>query len=471
MQVPEVYYQFVMDNAPYLYVDPQTGPDLTWGKAAFAAGFGVDFLYEAYFNLQFEDRSSEIEAKIVELADWLLTQQVQDRQKATFGGFVCTENGVACYSVDVGRVVPALLKAYELTSDGAYLDAAKLAVGTFLYNMQHRPSEQGVHDRYHGGFARAVDDSGVWQPQMDVESLYNLVALGLLTEADPANKAAYQVMVQDAANFYRPGIEALALFFDPQPAGDGGWHRVGLGDDTVYDDSIAYALLGLNDYEGYSGTVKNVYEALGAIAESPLYPAYNPAVCWAGYLNVKTKTPACNYYDAVTAGILGKIRQRHDQPSYAHSAQTISAHAEAFMFWGPRHADYAPVEVKQAMATVCWLGIMFADYEAPLTRFVQVLGSKGENLTLHPQIQTGDSPVYGEATTIKAIVLPQKTEELLLEPGYLTTDYLTLHVYAPLRRHDKVTRNGLDYEVTTTQDFTLKDQVLFRKATLRRLHQ
>ena len=73
-EVPEAYYQFVMDYAPYVYVVPEVGPDLDWGKAAFAAGFAVDFLFEAYFDPDFDARTVEIEAKIVELADWMLTQ-------------------------------------------------------------------------------------------------------------------------------------------------------------------------------------------------------------------------------------------------------------------------------------------------------------------------------------------------------------------------------------------------------------
>src|SRR5690554_5888244 len=117
MTVPEAYYQFVMDYSPYLYVTPEVGPDLSWGKAAFAAGFAVDFLYEAYFDPQFDDRSSEIEAKIVELADWIITQQITDEQKQAYGGFKSTETSTICYSVDIGRTVPALLKAHELTSN------------------------------------------------------------------------------------------------------------------------------------------------------------------------------------------------------------------------------------------------------------------------------------------------------------------------------------------------------------------
>ena len=469
MPVPEAYYQFVMDYAPYLYVTPQVGPDLTWGKAAFAAGFAVDFLYEAYFDAQFDDRSAEIEAKIVALADWILTQQVTDSQKQAYGGFLSTDTSTACYSVDVGRTVPALLKAYELTSNVDYLNSAKLATGTFLFNMQQQPQTLGVHDRYYGGFARAVDTDDVWQQQMDVESLYGLIALGMLCESDPANKTKYQTMIQDAVNFYRSGIEELNLFFDPEPNGDGGWHRTGVGDDTIYDDSLAYALVGLFDYEGYSGTVQKAYQAINAIAASPQYPAYNSAICWAGYINVKAKTLACDYYDAVTAGILAKIRRHHHKVAYDFSAKTINTHAGEFMFWGTNHANYAPVENKQAMATVSWLGQLLLGYEPPLTRFTQVLNSKGENLTLYPIIQTGESMAYGEGIDFKAIVLAGKAEETLLEPGYVFNDYLTLHVFTPLRRHDRITRNGVDYEVTSVQDFTFKGDIAFHKVALRRL--
>lgn len=468
MTVPESYYQFIMDYAPYLYVTPSVGPDYTFGKAALAAGFAVDFLYEAYFEPQFDSRSDGIESKIVELSDWILTQQVTDTGKLAYGGFVSAENSQICYSVDAGRVIPGLLKAYELTSNPAYLEGAKLG-GAYLRNMQQKPSILGVHDRYYGGFARAVDTADNWLPQMDVESLYNLIALGMLAESDPAGKETYRSMVEDTVNFYRPGLEGLALYYDPAPSGDGAWHRVGLSDDTVYDDSIAYALLGLYDYERYSSTVRKTYQAINAIGASPQYPAYNQGISWAGYINVKAKTLACDYYDAVSSGILGKIRMYHDKPAYDFSAQLITKHAEEFMFWGPKQADYTPIENKQAIATVCWIGQLLVNYQTPLTPFTRVLRSKGENVALRQVTQTGQGTKYGEAIDLKAIVLPQKTEETLIEPGYITTDYLTLHLLAPIRRHDKITRNGLDYEVTSIQDFMIKDEVAFRKATLRRL--
>jgi len=468
-KVPEAYFQFIMDYAPYVYVVPESGPDPEWGRAAFAAAFAVDFLFEAYFDPQFDARSSEIEAKIVELADWMLTQQCTDNQKQAYGGFKSAENSTSFYSVDACRTIPALLKAYELTSNAAYLNSATLAAATFLYNMQHKPSQLDVHDRYYGGFARAVTLADAWLGQMDVECLYGLVALRMLCESDPANKDTYEAMMVDAAGFCRLGLEGFYLYYDPPPSGDGNWHRTNPDESTVFDDPLAYALIGLYAYEGWSSTVQNAYAFLNAINASPTYPAYNPAICWAGYIDVVARVPACDYYDNVTAGILSQIRRDHDKPAYAYSVKIIDKHSDAFMFWGAKHADYGFVENKQAMATVCWLGQLLLSYEAPVTRFTQVLNSKGENLTLHPIKEAGERTVYGEGVDLKAIVLPAKAEELLLEPGYVTTDYLTLHVFAPVRCRDKIRRNGVDYEILNVQDFTFKGDVAFRKAACRRL--
>jgi hypothetical protein len=469
MQVPEAYYDFVMAHAPYLYVTPDVGPDLTWGKAVSAASFAIDFLYEAYFDEQFDDRSGEIEDKIADLADWILTQQVTDSESPAYGGFASTESSAIFYSVDACRVLPALLKAYELTSKAGYLNSAKLAASIFLFNMQQKPSQQAIHDRYYGGFARAIDSTGSWQQQMDTESAYGLIGLRMICEVDPANKTMYESMMLDAMNFYRVGIENASLSFNPLPIGDGKWHRTGLGDDTVYDDCLAYALLGLYESEGFSLTVRKTYETLNAIEPSPAYPAYNSAVCWAGYINVESKTPACDYYDCVSAGILSKIRKNHDKIAYDFSAKTVAAHAGKFMFWGAKHANYAPVENKQAMATVCWLGQLLIGYEAPVTRFTQILSAKGEDLTLHPLTDAGEKTAYGKGTPLKAIVLPSKAEEIQLESGFLQSDYLTLHVFASVRRHDKICRNGLAFEVLGVQDFAFKGQVVYRRLNCRRL--
>jgi hypothetical protein len=77
--------------------------------------------------------------------------------------------------------------------------------------------------------------------------------------------------------------------------------------------------------------------------------------------------------------------------------------------------------------------------------------------------------VYGEAVDVKAIVLPAKAEELLLEPGYVPNDYLVIHVFAPVRRRDKICRNGVDYEILSVQDFAFRGETAYRKAMCRRL--
>ncbi|MCW4017359.1 MAG: hypothetical protein NWF00_01535 [Candidatus Bathyarchaeota archaeon] len=467
--LPETYFDFVMDYAPYVYVIPESGPDPTWGRAAFAAGFAVDFLFEAYFDRQFDSRSAEIENKIVELADWILTQQCNDPEKLACGGFKSTETSTQYYAVDACRTIPALLKAYELTSNTAYLDAAVLAGDTFLFNMQQKPSELGVHERYFGGFARAVSIEDAWLPEMDLEPLYGLVALGMLCESDPDNRARYEAVMADAVNFYRVGLESCFDHFSPKPTGDNSWHRVDAADAVTYDDTLAYALLGLYDYEDWSDSVQRAYAFLNGVGACRAYPAYNPAVCWAGYIDAVAKAPTCDYYDAVTAGILSELRRDHDKTAYEFSAQTIKTHPDQFMFWGVKHADFGFVENVQAMATVCWLGELLLSYEAPLTRFTQVLNSKGEPVTLYPVASVGEQVQYGEGVNIKAIFLPAKAEETLLEPGYVATDYVTLHVFAPVRLRDKLRCRGLDYEATEVQEFGFKGETTFHKVTCRRL--
>jgi hypothetical protein len=269
LKVPSAYYQFIIDYAPYLYVIPGSGPDLTWGKATLAAAFAIDFLYEAYSDSQFATKQTEIYNKIVELADFILTQQNTDPAKEACGGFKSTETSTSYYAVDASRAIPALIKAYKLTGTTGYLDAAKLAGATFLYNMQHPPIPT-VHDKYYGGFARAVDINDNWLPEMDIENLYGLIGLAMLVEEDPASKSTYEVMMSDLVDFLRSGFEELWLEYRPPPGGDGQWHRVGLNENEIYDDPFAYALIGLYDYEGWSLTVQKVYNFINTIRASAI---------------------------------------------------------------------------------------------------------------------------------------------------------------------------------------------------------
>jgi len=467
--VPEAYYQFVLDYAPYVYVIPPDTPDTELGKAAFAAAFAINFLYEAYSNPQFEDRRTEIHNKIVSLADWILTQQCTDDAKLAYGGFKSNENSTSYYSVDACRAIPSLLKAYELTNNVNYLNAAVLAGATFLYNMQHKPSQLAIHDKYYGGFARAITEDDEWLQQMDVECLYGLAGLKTLCNQNSENKNKYETMMTDATNFYRSSFEQLYLYYDPPPNGDAKWHRADLEEKTIYDDSFAYALLGLYAYEDWSTTIQKVYTFINAIGPSGEYPAYNPAVCWAGYLNVVARSSACDYYDAVTAGILWKIRTEHDKPSLCFSMKIIDKHQDQFMYWGVKHADFSYVENKKAMATVCWLSLLYLNYEEPSTWFTQVLRSKGENITLYPIVEAGERVSYGEAVDLQAIINPTRVEQILIEPGYVIEDYINVYVFAPLRYHDKLRWKGRDYEVQSVQPFSFKCETAHLKMVCRRL--
>jgi len=457
--VPEAYYEFVMSYAPYVYVIPPNTPDPSFGRAAFAAAFAIDFLYEAYGSKQFENRKNDILNKIISLADWILTQQCADQQKKAYGGFKSAENSTYYYSVDACRVIPSLLRAYELTNDADYLNAAKLAAGTFLKTMQ----DQQVY----GGFAKAVTIDDAWLLQLDVECLYGLVGLKMLAEKyDVANASLYQGMMSKAVSFLRYGFEGLWLYFDPT---DSDWHRIGLSENEIYDDPFAYALVGLYDYEGWSLSCQKVYNFINTIRASAQYPAYNPAICWAGYIDVTSRFPACDYYDAVTAGILWHIRKNHDKPSLAYSMKIIDKYQEEFMFWGVKHADYSCVENKKAMATVCWLARFFLNYADPVTNFTRLLDLHGENLQLYCVRETTDKISYGEPLDVKGVVMMGMAGEIVIEPGYMLEDHITVYTFLPVRVHDKIKRAGVDYEVRTVQCFELNGQLEYYKSVCRRL--
>ena len=467
--VPDSYYQFIMDYAPYVYVIPDSGPDLAFGKAAFAAAFAIDFLEEAYNAKQFENEQSEIYGKVVSLADWLLTQQfTADPEKKAYGGFRSSETSTYYYSVDACRVIPSLLRAHKLAGTEAYLNAAKLAGATFLQNMQNPPTPT-VHDEYYGGFARAISDADAWLPEMDIENLYGLIALKMLISEDPANAALYENIMSDLVGFLRSGFEGFWLEFRPPPGGGGQWHRVGTSENEVYDDPFAYALLGLYDYEGWSPSVDKVYHFINNINANGQYPAYNPAICWAGYIDVTDRFPACEYYDAVTAGILWKLRKGYDKSSFEHSMRIIERHQDAFMFWGVKHGDRSYVENKKATATVAWLSQLFLYYEDPVTRFTQVLHSRGENVTVFPVLEASDTVSYDQGVDIRALVSLSRVEEIMPEAGYIITDYIIIYVFTPIRHHDKIRRKGVDYQVIELKEFCFLGDTFFRRAVCRRL--
>jgi len=464
--VPQAYFNFIMDYAPYFYYIPGTGVDTEWGRGPAPAAHAIDFLAEAIQSVQFEDEKTGIYNKIVELADYLLSIQCTDDGKLAYGGFQSKDGSEHYYSIDAMRAIPALLKAYTLTGAITYLNAAKLAGETFLYNMQHKPSELEVHDQYYGGFAQAVTIADEWLPEMHIIDLYGLIALKMLY--DRTSETQIQTMIDDALDFYRSGFEALYSRYSPPPSGDGEWHRVGKSD-VIYDDDFGYALTGLFSYEGWSSTVKRVYEDINSIGPSADHPAYNPAVCWSGYVNVVAGKVDSDYYDAVTSGILWQLRNGHDKLAHQFSFNTISGHVEEFMYWGAKFSDYSPVENNKSIVTVSWLSLLFLNYSPSITVFTRILRSHGEDVTLYPVIEAKESVSYGEGVTIKALVSPSRTDEIIMELGYVVNDYITLHSFAPIRHHYKLRHKGIDYEVGPVEDYSFQGQLMSRRAVCRRL--
>ncbi len=435
------------------------GPDPAFGRGAFPATFAIDFLYQAYSSTQFQSNKTDILNKIIALADFILTQQCINQAKKAYGGFASAEGGTQYWSIDAGRCIPALLEAYDLTGDTRYLDAAKLAGATFLKTMQDQQS--------YGGFARAVAIDDSWQLQLDVESLYCLIGLKLLANKyDTSNATVYQGIMSKAVGFLRYGLENLYLDFDPA---DGKWHRVGLTENDIYDDSIGFALLGLYTYEGWSSSCQQVYKFLQNIRASAQYPAYNPSICLPGYINVVQKFADCAYYDDITIGILGTIRAAHDKPSYALAMQVLSNHQDEFLFWGPLFTDYSPITPQKAMANVSWLARFFLGYQEPSTDFNNLVNLSGETLSLFPVLEAADSVTWGEALSFKAVVALGAVGEIVLEPGYITEDNITVYSLLPVRVHDKIRRAGVDYEVLTVQCFDLNGDPQYYKSACRKL--
>jgi hypothetical protein len=444
--------------------------DKDFGKGAFPAAFAIEFLFEAYSASQFSSNQAEILAKMVELANWLLTQQCTDPAKKAYGGFKSGESSTQYWAVDAGRVIPALLKAYSLTSTVGYLDAAKLAGYTFLYTMQQQPSVLGIHDKYYGGFPNYVSISDTWDSVMSVENLYCLIGLKMLADTyDTANASRYNSMMADLVGFLREGFEQLYLYYQPPPSGAGEWYRVGLNDTEVYDDPVSFALLGLYHYEGWGSTCQRVYNFIQSIRASGQYPAYWPEVCWPGYIDVVTRFPACPYYDAITVGILWKIRKERDPPSFKLAYDVVAKYSDEFLYWGPLFTDFSPVTPSKAMANVSWIARMFLNYEEPSTQFTRILNSKGEQVLLYPVRQAVETVDYGEPLDLLAVVSALRAEQVLIEPGYYLNDYLAFYTFLPVRSHDKIRRQGEDYEVQTMTPFTYQNQRFYFKSVTRRL--
>jgi hypothetical protein len=149
--------------------------------------------------------------------------------------------------------------------------------------------------------------------------------------------------------------------------------------------------------------------------------------------------------------------------------QIINEYQDEFMYWGVAFDDYKPATAQKAVANISWLSLFFLNYSDPVTPFTRILRKHGENLLLFSVIQAAETVSYASAVDIQAIVSPVRVEEIVPEAGYIVTDYLALHVFAPVRYHDKIRRKGVDYEVKEIQEFDFQGDTVFRRLICRRL--
>jgi hypothetical protein len=94
---------------------------------------------------------------------------------------------------------------------------------------------------------------------------------------------------------------------------------------------------------------------------------------------------------------------------------------------------------------------------------------QGENLLLYPIREAAETVTYSEALSIKATVTMGTAGEIMIEPGYMLEDHITIYTFLPIRVHDKVRRAGVDYEVLTVQGFDLNGDPEYYKSVCRRL--
>jgi len=149
--------------------------------------------------------------------------------------------------------------------------------------------------------------------------------------------------------------------------------------------------------------------------------------------------------------------------------QVIQKHYKEFMYWGPLFTDYSPITAQKAMANNAWLSQLFLNYSDPVTNMSQLLNLNGEGLILYPIQQAADQVSYGEALDIQGLVTLGTAGEIVIEPGYMLEDHITVYTFLPIRVHDKVRRAGVDYEVLTVQQFDLNGDPEYYKSVCRRL--
>jgi predicted secreted hydrolase len=150
--------------------------------------------------------------------------------------------------------------------------------------------------------------------------------------------------------------------------------------------------------------------------------------------------------------------------------QVINKYQKEFLAsWGPVFTDYSPITAQKAMANTSWLAQLFVNYQDPITNFTRILDLQGESLILYPIREAAEQVTYGEGLSVKGTVTMGTAGEIMIEPGYLFEDHITVYTFVPVRLHDKIRRAGVDYEVLTVQAFDLNGDPEYYKNVCRRL--
>ena len=105
-----------------------------------------------------------------------------------------------------------------------------------------------------------------------------------------------------------------------------------------------------------------------------------------------------------------------------------------------------------------------------MTRFEQILQSQGEDVTWHKRqegvedSETGDKTVTWTTETIKAIVQSIPANEIIVEAGYTSEDYIRIFVTADIKHKDRITYKGVNYEVLPPQSVSFRGVLEYRTA-------
>ena len=108
-------------------------------------------------------------------------------------------------------------------------------------------------------------------------------------------------------------------------------------------------------------------------------------------------------------------------------------------------------------------------------RFDAILSRESEDVAWHKRSEgavdpeTGDRAITWTTETVKAVVQPASVSEVPLEAGYSLEDYVRIFCLADVQQGDRITHQGITYEVLAPQAFYFRGMLEYRTALARRL--